>query len=262
MHHVKTKRAKVGKCNICSNEKSLSWDHVPPKGGIEISTMEMENLFHIFTREVDVRKIRESQNGLKFRTICKECNEFLGQKYDTVLNEFAMSVGRYLKSELKFPPLFHYKTKPLRLMKGILGHLLAAKADYDEVLLDCQVREFILDEDSVIPESINIFYWIYPYRCTVIVRDIGMPAVRGNFKDVGFFHTIKYFPIAYLVSNKSRYESLLSLTKYRNCGIDEEIDIPIDLKRIEHHYWPEMVDKGNIVLGGAAGLNAISAFPK
>ncbi|GAG98784.1 unnamed protein product, partial [marine sediment metagenome] len=182
--------------------------------------MEMENLLHVFTRTDETKKIRESQNGLKFRTICKECNEFLGQKYDPVVNEFALSVGRYLKSDFKFPEIIHHKTKPLRLIKGIIGHLIAAKAEYDDVVLDTQVRGFILDENSLVPDNIYIFYWLYPYDCTIILRDFGMPSVRGNFKSLGFFQTLKYFPIAYLVSDNPRYEGLLELTKYRSLQID------------------------------------------
>lgn len=262
MHYVKTKREAFGLCNICSKEKSLSWDHVPPKGGINLSTMEMENLFNVFTTKEDVRKIRESQNGLKYRTICKECNEFLGRNYDPTVNEFALTVGRYLKSNLIFPKIIHHKTKPLRLIKGILGHLLAAKAEYDDASFDVQVRDFILDIDSKIPDNIHVFYWIYPYDCTIILRDFGMPSVRGRFDDFGFFQTLKYFPMAYLVSDKPQYEGLQLLTTYKDAGKDQEIDLPIALNRIKHHYWPEMVDDKNLLFGGQAASNSVSASPK
>jgi len=262
MYYVKTKREKVGQCNICSKVKPLSWDHVPPKGGIELTAMEMENLLYVFTRKKEVRKIRESQNGIKFRTICKECNEFLGVNYDTVVNEFAISVGRYLKTQIKLPEMLHHKTKPVRLMRGILGHLLAAKAEFDNVLFDQQVRRFIFDVNEEIPKKIHIFYWVYPYDCTIILRDFGMPSVRGNFKDIGFYQTLKSFPVAYLVSDKPRYENLLELTKYRSYGIDDEIEIPIQLNRVEHHYWPEIIDRGNLLFGGQSLTGSITALPK
>jgi hypothetical protein len=66
--------------------------------------------------------------------------------------------------------------------------------------------------NTKIPAEIHIFYWVYPYDCTIIIRDFGMPAVRGNFSDIGFFQTIKSFPVAYLVSDKPRYENLPELT--------------------------------------------------
>jgi hypothetical protein len=262
MYYVKTKRDKVGKCNLCLEDKSLSWDHVPPKGGIELSTMEMENLLNVFAGDGGT-KIRDSQNGLKFRTLCAKCNnEILGNKYDPTINDFALSVGMYLKSNFKFPTIIHHKTKPVRLMKGILGHLVATKIEIDEVLFDSAVRELIFDENAPIPEQIKIFYWVYPYNRTVIMRDFAMPSVRGNFDAFGFFQTIKYFPIAYLATDLNKYEGLLELTKYRGCSIDEEVEIPIQLNRIEHFYWPELVDPGNFVMVGQAASNSVSASPK
>ena len=262
MYYVKTKREKEGKCNLCTRVKPLSWDHVPPKGGVELTTMEMENLVYVLTRKKEVKKIRESQNGVKFRTICKECNEFIGVNYDTVVNDFALSVGRYLKSQLKFPEIVHHETKPVRLMRGILAHFLAGKSEFDDSLFDQKVRTFIFDETQIIPDDIHIFYWAYPYDSTIILRDFGMPAARGNFKEIGFYQTLKYFPIAYLVSNKPFYEGLLELTKYRRHGIDDAIKIPIQLNRVEHRYWPEMVDKGNMLFGGQALTGSITASPK
>ncbi len=262
MYYVKTKRGKIGRCNICSKEKRLSWDHVPPKGGITLSTMEMESLFRIFTSKEEAPKILESQNGLKFRTICKECNEFLGQKYDVAVNEFAISIGRYLKSNLHFPPTIHHRVKPIPLIKGVLGHLLAAKHEYDESLFDQQVRSFILDETSQIPEEIKVFFWIYPYNCTIVMRDFGMPAVRGKLDKMGFFQTLKYFPVAFLATDLQSYEGLDELTRFRILEISDEVEIPINLRRVKHQYWPEMVDDGNILFGGQAAANSIAANPK
>jgi len=262
MHYAKTKREKIGRCNLCTLEKNLSWDHVPPKGGIELAPMEMETLFNVFAGDPKDRKLSESQNGVKFRSICQECNELLGHTYDPVINEFAISTGRYLKSNLSFPQIITHKTRPAALMRGLLGHLIAAKAEFDEVLFDVQVRNFFFDITAPIPEQIHIFYWLYPYSQIVIMRDFVMPAVRGDFDTVGFFHVLKYFPIAYLFTDKKSYEGLFELTQYRNLSLADEVDIPIQLNRVEHPYWPEMVDDGNILLGGRSLKSSISASPR
>lgn len=262
MHYVKNKRAKVGPCNICTNTCSLSWDHVPPKGSIEISTVEMRVLYETLAGKDEDLKIRESQNGLKYRTICSECNEFLGRNYDQVIKDFAISVGRYLKSNLTFATVVNHRTKPVKLMRGILGHILSAKVEFDNVQLDEQVRNFIFDENAIIPDDIHIFYWVYPYDCTIILRDVAMPSVRGNFSNSGFFQIFKYFPIAYIVTNLTAYERLDELTIYRHLPIDEEVDIPIRLDRTEHYHWPEIVDRGNIVMGGQSASNAVLSVPR
>jgi hypothetical protein len=262
MHYVKTKREKFGKCNICALEKPLSWDHVPPKGGIELTPVEMESLFEVFTGDPKNRILSESQNGVKFRSICGECNALLGHAYDPVINEFACSVGRYIRSVLQFPRVIHHRTHPAVLMRGILGHLLAAKTDFEEVLTDVQIRNCFFDVTQAIPKEIHIFYWLYPYSQVVIMRDFVMPAVRGKFDEIGFFHILKYFPIAYLISDKPRYENLFELTRYRNLSLADEVEIPIQLDRTEHPYWPEMVDDRNIIMGGQSISSSISAKPR
>ena len=98
MHYAKSKREKISVCNLCREVKALSWDHVPPKGGIDIGPVEMETVFEIMTGDRDKPKLSESQNGVKYRTICSDCNSLLGREYDPTINDFAKSVGRYLKS--------------------------------------------------------------------------------------------------------------------------------------------------------------------
>lgn len=261
MNYIKVKRNKVDICNICYKTENLSWDHVPPKGGIKMSPVEMET---IFQKLVDPNKnnISISQNGLKYRTICKECNAMLGSRYDKVLNEFARSVGKYLTSVLRLPKIIYHKTKPVALMKGILGHLISSKIELDEVLFDKTIREILFDDKKAVPDDISIFYWIYPYYQTIVIRDFMMPSRRGSFNEFGFYQTLKYFPIAYLVSDKPKYEGLFELTKYRSLNIDDEMEIPIQLNRIEQANWPEIVDDKNLFFGGQGTANSIIAKPK
>lgn len=263
LYFTKFKREKVSQCNICKKKKHLSWDHVPPKGGIYLSAVEQETVFSHMTVTKVNRKYSISQNGVKYRTICKECNEKIGRKFDPVLNGFARGVGNILKSDLILPSTIYYKTKPYLLIRAILAHLLAAKADIDKVTTDEQIRNFIFDENASIPEEINIFYWVHPYTNTVIIRDIAMPAVRGKFGGgVGFFSIFKYFPIAYLLTNLKRYEGLSELTFYRNSKPQDIIDIPINLKDIRGSEWPEIVDDENMVAGGQSIKSSVFATPK
>ena len=263
LYSTKFKREKVSLCNICKKRKHLSWDHIPPKGGIYLSAVEQETVFSHMTVTKGNRKYSISQNGVKYRTICKECNEKIGRKFDPVLNGFARGVGNILKSNLILPSTIYYKTKPNLLIRAILAHLLAAKADIDKVTTDEKIRNFIFDENASIPEEINIFYWVHPYTNTVIIRDIAMSAVRGKFGGgVGFFSIFKYFPIAYLLTNLKRYEALSELTFYRNSKPQDIIDIPINLKDIRGPEWPEIVDGENMVAGGQSIKSSVFATPK
>ncbi|MBI5634981.1 MAG: hypothetical protein HZA15_16050 [Nitrospirae bacterium] len=261
-HYVDTKRVKVGPCNICKRHDELTWDHVPPKGGIDLSAVEMEKVFELFVGQEET-KFSESQNGVKYRTICKSCNETIGHRYDPALNEFSLTVGRYLKSGLSFPRVVHHRARPAAMIRAILGHLVAAKIEIDDCLFDRDVREFVFDESKPVPKDLFIFYWLYPYEQSITMRDFAMPAVRGDFsKNIGFCHVLKYFPVGYLVIDKPGYEGLDELTQHRLLSVDEEVEIPIRLDRVEHSHWPEIVDDGNIVFGGKSTKDAILARPK
>ena len=263
LYFTKFKREKVSQCNICKKKKHLSWDHVPPKGGIYLSAVEQETVFSRMTVTNINRKYSISQNGVKYRTICKECNEKIGRKFDPVLNGFARGIGNILKSNLILPSIIYYKTKPNLLIRAILAHLLAAKADIDKVTADVKIRNFIFDENASIPEEINIFYWVHPYTNTVIIRDVAMLAVRGKFGGkAGIFSILKYFPIAYLVCNLKEYEGLNEVTLYRDAKPQDIIDIPINLKDIRGPEWPEIVDDGNMMMGGKSIQSSVSAIPK
>lgn len=264
MWYAKNKRSKKSICNLCRQEKNLSWDHVPPKGGIELSTVKMETILSLMTSSEEKPKLRESQNGMKYRTICSDCNSYLGTEFDSTINDFATSVGCYLDSSIELPNTVSHKVKPQRLMKAILGHLVAAKVEIENTLFDQQARDYVLDINALLPDDIHIFYWIYPHNCSVTIRDFGMFTPRGTFQEPAIFQTMKYFPIAYLCCNKREYAELDSLSWYRGAGIDDEIELSINLKRVEHPYWPEAPcdEENNVLFGGQSAANSAHATPK
>jgi len=256
---ARRKRKIFGNCQICEQYKKLTDDHVPPQGGIEIDAVEIKSAFNFFTKQLGDKNYFISQNGVKFTTLCEYCNSRLGREYDTVLNTFSLDVNKFLSSKLSLLNSYNIETKPNRLIRGVLGHLLATKSEIEKTPFDDKVREVLFDETKPIPDDINIFYWIYPYKLTIIIRDILMPAVRGRFNDFGFFQIFKYYPIAYLVVNKSNYHNLQSLRDYNSSKLDTVAEINIRINEQRHWKWPEIVEDGNFVYLGKAGTEAILA---
>lgn len=260
--YTEIKRGRFGSCNICGRRSLLTWDHVPPKGGIELSAVEIRSVLQNVASQAQANSYVLSQNGLKFRTICKCCNEKFGSRYDPVLNEFAKGVGSYLKTTLSLPSIVHFRTRPVAIMRAVLGHLLSTKAHFDYAVTDQSIRSFVFDETIPIPPVVNIFYWIYPYENIAVLRNIGMPAVRGRFDRLATFDILKYFPIAYLVTDASRYEGLDELTVFRNLSVNDYAEIPINLRGAREPDWPERIDPGNFIFGGQSLTSSVYAIPR
>jgi hypothetical protein len=265
MIYFKNKRDKVDKCNICGLTSTLSWDHVPPKGSINLTCVEQETIFQkLAGKQGEKRLYFESQNGVKYRTICNKCNNVLGREYDPHLNKFALEVGRLLKTHLVLPRIIHVETKINRLIRSIFGHLLASKGDYEDTVPDRLMREVVQDSIIKTPDDLQLMYWVYTYSNIIVMRDVIMPAKRGYIGGNNFatFSILKYFPVGYLVTNVSKYENLQNLTSYCTENIDKEVSIPLLLNDIRHPDWPEIVDDGNIMFVGQSLNSSVCAKPR
>jgi hypothetical protein len=204
-----------------------------------------------------------SNDGLKYRTLCGKCNSNLS-KYDVALNEFAIAVGRFLKSNLSFPSTVHIKARPVAIARSILGHLLAARWSPENSFFDDLIRGLIQEPNKPIPNEINVFYWLYPYPVQVVLRDAMMPSKRGNFTNYQRFGLLKYFPVAYLVTDAKEYEGLNSLTLWRGEPLDTSVELPINLKSIRGSGWPERPEDGpsaNFLFVGGDGFESLRTQP-
>jgi hypothetical protein len=249
-------------CNICQKEKALSDDHVPPQGCPPAKSIVISKLLYEMTGNRAFRP-RISQNGITYKTICSDCNNGLGG-YDRALSEFSQKIETFINSKLILPESFEVECYPNAIMRSVLGHLLAAKTETDEVVIDNLIRPCILDPSLPIHDDIHIFYWVYPYEKTIILRDFGMPAIRSNFQRGGFFNMIKFYPIAFLITHQlNSYEGLLSLHQFNKLTPSDKANIPINLRSIKSSTWPEeCLGTENFLFLGRAANDSVYAVPK
>jgi hypothetical protein len=263
LQYAIAKRAnKKSICNLCRGEADLTWDHVPPKGGILVRPVEIQTAMTRLTGRPARGVI--SQNGVKYRTICKRCNDHIGAEYDPTMNAFSKSVGRYVKSTLRVPNVVRFATKPQRLLKALLAHLVAAKVEIEDTTFDRAARGYALDPTAKLPDDITVFYWVYPYDETVVMRDFAMFTPRGTFKQPAVFQLLKSFPVAFLCSTASTYDGLDRLSLFRRCELDEEVEIPVRLLPAREPHWPETpTDRDNsIIFGGSSAMQGFHARPR
>jgi len=258
----KFKRRRFGLCNLCMKEKVLTWDHVPPKGGIELHAVEIDRVTSELITEHQLQKPEISHDGLKFRTLCAHCNSLLGKKYDPALNEFALTIGKLLKSSLQFPEIIHIEIKPTAVIRSVLGHLLAARLSIEDSFFDPDIRKTVFDSNMPIPEKLSVFFWVHPYAQQIVFRDAIIPASRNNFNKLQRIGTLKYFPLGFLVTDIHKYENLYDLTHWRKESTSTKVEIPIRLNEIRDPYWPEAPSSNNFLLLGQEGLESVRAHPK
>jgi hypothetical protein len=257
----KFKRRRVGPCNVCGAIGPLTWDHVPPKGGIELEPVEINRVAGLFISGIGQESSEVSHDGLKFRTLCAEHNSYLGSHYDPALNDFALTVGRFLRTNLSLPQVLHVEARPSAIVRAVLGHILAARLSSMDSFCDHVIRETILAPDGVVPDDINIFYWIYPYAHQIVLRNAVMPLRRGDFSAFQQFGLLKYFPIAYLVTTAHTYEGLDSLTMWRHLPSSATVRVPVNLGGIRDPYWPEAATPDNFLFGGEDLMQSVEAYP-
>jgi len=107
IRYPKTKR-EDNVCNICLRAVDrLSWDHVPPKGSYPPSHTLIMPYPEGSDGDINNRRYAKSADGLKFQTLCKDCNSMLGSKYDKELNSFLNSIQSILRSPICIPEIFH-----------------------------------------------------------------------------------------------------------------------------------------------------------
>ena len=223
--------------------------------------MDARSIYSNLTGREDNSKVIY-QNGVKYRTICSSCNSKIGTLYDPTLNDFNKTLSIFLQSTLSLPAVTYIRTKPIRLFKAILAHSLSAKNNIDDVVMDEEIRSLLFSTDVAIPNDINIFYWIYPYDCTIIIKHFAIPITPGNYAKTAFCSVIKFFPIAFLITDTENFRGLDNLGRFKHLALDDEAEIRIDLNTVRGYDFPERVDKDNIPFISAESQHGIFAQPR
>lgn len=249
-------------CNICQKEKELSVDHVPPQSCPPAKSRVTSKLLYKMIGDTSFRP-RQDQSGVTFKTICSDCNNLLGSRYDWALGELARTIESFVESNLSLLDFFEVECQPNAVIRSILGHLLAAKTETDEVIIDGLIRPSVIDPSIPIHDDIHMLYWVYPYEETVILRDFCMPEVRGRFQDFGFFNLIKFYPLAFLVTHQlSSYEALSSLHQFNQLLPSEKRNVQINLRSTRHSRFPEECSDDNFLALGRTARDSVHSVPK
>lgn len=248
-YYEKRKRKnKIDNCNICGKLLPLTWDHVPPKFCFNDESVKYNSMMEFHGKEV---KKRVSQNGIKYRTLCDDCNNrILGAEYDREYKRLVDCLyDLYITPGEMAQYVILQGLKINRVARAIIGHLLAAREDYFVGEIEDELRKFVLNPKMLPSKKLKLLYYTYPYNTVMIVRDI-VPLKVGNqdYKVPNcFMSCLNTFPMAFILASECNDTcGLYDMFELCTTNIDEEIDIKIDLlsylfpnhKERRHPYWP------------------------
>ncbi|RCJ32504.1 hypothetical protein A6770_19035 [Nostoc minutum NIES-26] len=254
---VKFKGDKEGYCNICGRYSQLTCDHIPPQGCVKPTIVELRTLTQYLSKPSE--RPTDSQSGLNILSICGNCNNtFLGTEYDPELIEVSKQIASIVRVQqlgLSLPEKIDLSVKPQRLIRSVIGHILAGKlpisgkppisAPFSDAL-----RNYFLDQSSNLSNNLEVYYWVYPSNKQIVINSLGIGSAMGE----GFISgscLLKFFPLAFwIVWDKpaSFPISLTKISKDKFKGLDETCKMVLDLRNIPPLSYPEVPGEGRFIM--------------
>lgn len=247
-------------CNICLQSFPLSDDHVPPKSitskrdALVTSWLEKQ----LLTNNSLSSKPFISQSGVKFKTICRDCNSRMSEG-DTQLRDLASNVHRMIESPLSIPRPVTFRTCPNLIIRSVLGHLLASKSKTDKVTFDEQVRPCLQNFSLPIPSNVHIFPWIYPFKKSFIIRDLIMYKLGTPRDSFSISHVLKFYPLAFLISDNPEFEGLKNMDEFHSIPFNQPMELSLDLGKVNEEDWPHSIKYQDLIGFGTTGGEAVIA---
>lgn len=236
---------------------------MPPKGTLGIPQADLFHIIELLSAErpEGKKKRRHMQSGVNFRSLCQHCNSsLLGGKYDQALINFSNSVTLFLKSAITVPEISFITITPGLVARSILGHLLAIGIERRErTFLLSEAIQFFLDTNHPLPKEIDIYYWVYPYKRQIAIRD---GALFFDFFESPptVFWCLKYFPLGFMITWGDKYPHRIKLPRLRDFMLhagNHPAEVPLLLRSFPHQNWPEAPGENGAVLYGDGAIGAV-----
>lgn len=261
MRKLETRGPEVGVCNICGRNSRLTEDHIPPKGVPLVGQAYLARLVDTIGAERIQKGRRHFQNGVKFRSICADCNNrLLGAQYDPVLVDFCRALHVAIARQVYLPAVMDVRIN--RLMRAFVGHLLAHGVNqHRNGSLQSSLTDYFLDEKERFPADLRAYIWVYPYKPQIVAHGLGMifDFRRNNPPFVASL--MKFYPVAFMCATTDlplkEVQSVSRIDHLTNDVIDASERISLNLAYVPPFGWPERPGKHGAVFHNNYGTVAV-----
>lgn len=258
-HQFSKNRKDSAKCNICGKECKLSKDHVFPKALLSFRNGAIDNL-HFFQRYDN--SLPQKNNGVFFRTICRECNNYLGSNYDNHLVTFLCLLRKQVNTILNlinmnylFPDYSVSETIcPSDISRAVIGHLLSSRIAYNGPMMD-DMRSYLCAPESSLPSNYHLYSWLFLEDEYSVSTEICI--VNMNLDHI-IYDCYKAYPLGFLFTNYDwTLDGSIDLLSYPN---DAEANLKYDCMKHPNPDWPEIglnLPPGCSRIGGLNLMNSL-----
>lgn len=258
---IQTFGPKKGQCNICGAIGPLTEDHSPPKSCHRPKSVQVRHIVDLLNADSSPteKSGRILQNGLKFRTLCHQCNnDYLGLRYDPALASFTNTVSSFLTSSMTLPEVASIRGNPQLMMRSIFGHVAAQGVDrFLKGKETEQLAKWFKDDTRPLPEGIRFYYWPFPYQGCIVFRDAAYLHISRN--DVCIIWLMKFFPVSFLMTFEKTPQPMFNLPRLSDYHdlLPVEVELPLVLKGIPQRYWPEAPTEDSVITFGREAMFAV-----
>lgn len=239
-----------GPCALCRTYANLTEDHIPPETLGNDGSWIAHSYLTSAAGDKELIFGREFRGGIRFRTLCRDCNNGLGGREDKALADFFQRVLKLLNSPLILNPIMRVSAKPNLIYRALLAHIIAANDSGMPTAFDAEGRNLFFGKQSLSLSSWSLFFWIYTGPSIFVMRN----AYYAHWDPVEVIpiQILKCFPLAFMFAQKPWFGGLPNLLNFAQHRDEEEIELPILMRARENHQaWPA-VPHGNTLMLMAA----------
>lgn len=210
MYYKKNKKKPQDICNICGKLAKMTWEHVPPQCCDNIGFVKINKIFNI----ENVNLKLDSQNGMKYRTLCDNCNNvILGGKPDQAFKDFYNQTKTFLANAKSINDVGIIEIDLVSVIKCLFGKFLAMDETYSEDKISKSMREFILN--NKINDNVHVYFRLYPYNTIIQTRTHTTRQVCGQkYSTSGVISLLYFYPFAFVVSSEKEDLGMADLIDY------------------------------------------------
>jgi hypothetical protein len=166
-------------------------------------------------------------------------------------------------ASIRLPQRIVLRARASAILRSVLGHIVAAKTQDDQVPLDGKIRSYLADSEALDP-SIKVYCWLYPFLPIVVARDFTFVVVRQNAEgSPGIVSVLKFFPLAFCVVDGRgglNPEGLTTLHEFATRDTNDLIDLTVWRDPLLPPGWPERSQGDHVVLGGRTYIDSVTTL--